>query len=229
MTTAIQCNFARCAIQHFVSRHYTKNHKLQYGAISQVMREYNDHFASESNLQVKYTLASKHFVAVAKRFNDKWHPQEIRGVFLAKFNIEVWQSLSQEEKGRHTLSCCKACQQYHPDLTSVFPRSVKRGRKKTVRPYRGSHTISLSKQDLSSPAALGGRVLKELTTISQQVFNKTGQEVLTETPRSSLKKSLSAKESKKQRKEIEKEIKNAIVTDKSEIASRIVTYPSKIE
>ena len=66
MTTAVQCNFARCAIKQFVSGHYTKNHKLKYGALPQVVREYNNHFANETNLQVKYTTASKHFVAVAK-------------------------------------------------------------------------------------------------------------------------------------------------------------------
>ena len=216
MSTAIQCNFARCAIQQFVSKHYTKHRTVPYGTIPKVVREYNDHFASESNMQVKYATASKHFPVVAKRFNEKWHPQEMRSVFLRTFSIEAWKALSPEERGKHSLSSCKGCCEDHPCLSSAFPRSVKRG---MLKPKK---IIALTKRDLSSPAALGGRVLKELSTISTQLFNKTSQEVLVETPRSNLIEQPSVKESKKQRKVIEKEIKSRLTEEKSEIASSMV-------
>ena len=71
MSTAVQCNFARCAVRHIVSAHFTNNHKLPKGALPQIVREYNSHFANEINLQMKYSTASKHFMTVTKRFNDK--------------------------------------------------------------------------------------------------------------------------------------------------------------
>ena len=145
----------------------------------------------------------------------------MKDIFLMKFNIEAWKSLTQTEKDKHTLSCCKACQEEFPELENTFPRSAKCGKNKAVQPHKCS-TISLSTQDLSSSAALGGRILKELTSISQQVFNKTGQEVLTETPRSNLIKRPSVKESRKQNKQIEREIKNAIAIHKGEVACSMV-------
>ena len=167
-------------------------------------------------MQVKYATASKHFRVVAKRFNDKWHPQEIRSVFLRKFSIEAWKALSPEERGKHSLSTCKGCCEDYPCLSSAFPISVKRGMQQPKK------IIALTKRDLSSPAALGGRVLKDLSTISTQFFNKTGQEVLAETPRSNLIQQPSVKESKEQRKVIGKEIKSRLTEEKGEIASSMV-------
>ena len=107
MSDSLNCNFARCAIRHFVCAHFTKNHILPRGALPTIVREYNTHFTNETNLQVNYALASKRFVTISKRFNDKWHPQENRDTFLSTFNTEVWQSLSQDERDRHTLADCK--------------------------------------------------------------------------------------------------------------------------
>ena len=76
MSESLNCNFARCAIRHFVCAHLTKNHILPRGALPAIVRKYNTHFTNETNLQVYYILASKWFVTVSKRFNDKWHPQE---------------------------------------------------------------------------------------------------------------------------------------------------------
>ena len=62
-------------------KHYTKNHRVPYGIIPQVVREYNNTFSNESDMQVKYKTASKYFLAVTKRLNEKWHPQEMQSVF----------------------------------------------------------------------------------------------------------------------------------------------------
>jgi hypothetical protein len=112
MSDSLNCNFARCAIRHFVCAHFTKNHILPKGVLPTctIVREYNTHFTNETNLQVNYALASKRFVTINKCFNDEWHPQENRDTFLSTFNTEVWQSLSQDERDRHTLADCKECQ-----------------------------------------------------------------------------------------------------------------------
>ena len=76
MSDSVNCNFARCAVRHFVSAHLTKNHVLPRGAQPHIVREYNSHFANESSLQVKYSVASKRFTTITKCFNEKWHPKE---------------------------------------------------------------------------------------------------------------------------------------------------------
>ena len=78
MSDSVNCNFARCAVRHFVSAHLTKNHVLPRGALPNIVREYNSHFANESSLQVKYSVASKRFTTITKCFNEKWHPKEKR-------------------------------------------------------------------------------------------------------------------------------------------------------
>lgn len=222
MTTEINCHFARCAVQYFVSSHFTPNHKFPKGTLPQIVREYNNHFSNEINLQVKYSTASKHFVTITRRFNAKWHHQETRTNYLVNFNREAWGSLSQTEKNRHTLSSCKACQEEFPQFVNAFPTLAKRGKKSVTKPKKICPTINLTERDLSSPAALGGCVLSELTSISQQLFNKTGQEILIETPRSNLTNKPTAKVSKKKRRDIEREIRNAIAIDKEEVASSLV-------
>ena len=83
-------------------------------------------------------------------------------------------------------------------------------------------TISLTKEDLSSPEALGNKVLKDLTNISQQTFNMSGQEVLIETPKSKLICKPTSKEDKKKKKQTEKEMRNAIAKEKEELACNLV-------
>ena len=78
MSDSVNCNFARCAVRHFVSAHFTKNHVLPRGALPHIVREYNSHFANESSLQVTYSVASKRFTTITKCFNEKWHPKEKR-------------------------------------------------------------------------------------------------------------------------------------------------------
>ena len=160
MSDSFNCNFAWCAIQCFECAHFTKSHILPRGALPTIVREYNAHFTNEINLQVNYVHASKRFVTISKRSNDKWHPQEKRDTFLSTFNTEVWQSLSQDQRDKHTLSDCKECQERYPDLSNAFPAGVRRGKKRV---QKLPETIRLTKEDLSSPQALGSKVLRELT------------------------------------------------------------------
>lgn len=151
MSESVNCNFARCAVRHFVSSHLTKNHFLPRGAI---LQKYNTHFAS---MQVRYNVASKRFTTISKRFNDKWCPQKKREEYLLTFNIEAWQTLSQEEKEKHTLSRTYQC-------------FAKHGKKRVAIPRKASPSIHFSEEDLSTPVAMGSKVLRELNNISQQVF-----------------------------------------------------------
>ena len=141
---------------------------------------------------------------------------------LSSFNTEAWQSLSQTDRDKHTLSDCKECQERYAELSNAFPVGVRRGKTRVNNRPITCPTINLTKKDLSSPEALGSKVLKELTNISQQIFSKTGQEVLAETPRSKLICKPTAKVLKQKKKQTEKEIKNAIVKDKEELACDLV-------
>ena len=72
------------------------------------------------------------------------------------------------------------------NLPMLSPNLLNMAKKRVAIPCTVSTGIQLSKEDLSTPVALGRKVLRELNNISQQVFNRSGQEVLTETPRSKL-------------------------------------------
>ena len=146
MSDSVNCNFARCAVRHFVSAHLTKNHVLPRGALPHIVRKYNSHFANESSLQVKYSVASKRFTTITKCFNEKWHPKEMRETYIFNFNNEAWKSLSQAEKDKHTLSGCKACQEKYPEVVNTFPKLAKHRKKRVALPQTASPAINLSKE-----------------------------------------------------------------------------------
>ena len=100
MSSSINCNFARCAVQHFMSTHM-KGNLLQKGKMAEILRDYNRNFASVHGLQVTYGIAAKRFQAICRIFNNKWRPQETKGAYLSVFSVEAWKVLSQEEREKH--------------------------------------------------------------------------------------------------------------------------------
>ena len=128
--------------------------------------------------------------------------------------------LTQEQKEEHTLTHCEACQQHYSLLNSAFP--VPARQRKKIAKVSAPQSIKLSKGDFSSPQTLGGKVLKELTNISQHAFHKTAHEVLVDTPRSKLIQRPTAREERIKRREIEKEITKSIAQNKKDKASDLV-------
>ena len=131
--------------------------------------------------------------------------------------------LSQEEKETHSVKQCKACREKYSVLTEVFP-TPRRRRKTPVAVPRGPNTatIQLSEQDLSTPKALGRKVLRELNNISQEKFQKSGEEVIVETPKSHLTHKPTSRDQRKRRLKIEKNMKEVIAQEKEEQASDLV-------
>ena len=226
MSESIQCNFARCAVRYFMSAQLTKRNQLPRGKMPVVIRNYNKHFTAEDNLQVSCSQASKKFPVICKLFSNKWNPKELRESYISAFGIEAWSALTADEKAKHTLQRCSACLESYPSLSAAFPTP----RRKAVRP-RGrliskavteSTTIKLSKKDLSSPSNLGRKVLQDLNRISLEKFQKSGQELLTITPKSQLQKKPTKQERRQQKRKIEKEVKCLIEKDKQDCACDIV-------
>ena len=62
-------------------------------------------------------------------------------------------------------------------FSNAFPSPKRRGKKPIAIPKRTA-TIELSEQDLCSSRSLGRKVLRELNTISQEKFQKSGEAVL---------------------------------------------------
>ena len=76
----------------------------------------------------------------------------------------------------------------------TLPKSSAKAKKKL--------TISFTKRELSS-SEFGRKALKELNVICKQNFNKSIQDVITETPRSNLVHKSNSTERKKQRQEMD--------------------------
>jgi len=54
-------------------------------------------------------------------FSKKWHPPSARIEYQATFSTAKWNTLSDEDKSKHTLSSCKACYHEHQRLQELFP------------------------------------------------------------------------------------------------------------
>ena len=161
MTDSINCNFARCAVWHFVSARMKRN-KFPKGVMPQTVQDYNKHFASIQGLQVTHKVASNKFLPIVRLFNNKWHPQEMKDAFLAVFSLDEWKVLPEEEKATHTVKDCKACSERFVAFSNAFPSPKRRGKKPIAIPKRTA-TIELSEQDLCSSRSLGRKVLENLT------------------------------------------------------------------
>lgn len=220
MTDSINCNFARCAVKHFMSTRMKRN-KLPKGAMPQIVRDYNSNFGNVQALQVTHKLASKKFLPILRLFNNKWHPQESKNAYLSVFSVDEWKVLPPEEKETHTISDCKACCEKFAAFSNAFPSPRRRGKKPIVVSKRCVN-IELSEQDLSSSKCLGRKVLRELNTISQLRFQKSGEEVLVETPKSHIVLKPTSEEKRQSRRKIEKNMKDAIAREKENQASDIV-------
>lgn len=140
MSDSINCNFARCAVRHFMHMHMTKGNILPKGVMPQIVREYNHHFSTEKGFQVSYSLASRRFPAICKLFHNKWHPKDMKGAYLTVFSTEAWKALSQEEQDEHTLRECKACQDKFAEFSKAFPVPTRRGKKQSLSPKQTNLT-----------------------------------------------------------------------------------------
>ena len=54
-------------------------------------------------------------------FSKKWHPTSACIEYQVTFSTAKWNTLSDEDKSKHTLSSCKACYHEHQRLQELFP------------------------------------------------------------------------------------------------------------
>ena len=137
-----------------------KKNRLQKGVMPQIVRDYNSNSASVPALQVTQKVAAKKFLPILRLFNRKWHPQEMRKAFSTIFSLDEWKALSEEEKNTHTIQNCTVCSEKFTAYSTVFPTPKRRG-KKPLPPPKSTTNIQLLQQDLSSPKALGRKVLSQ--------------------------------------------------------------------
>ena len=97
----------------------------------------------------------------------------------------------------------------HPILVKAFPG----GTYISTNAQSNSQCISLSDSDISSPRALGRRVLEEITPICQKQFNMSPQEVLQSTPKSQLVQKPSSAECQTKKRKLVREVKQAMQSE----------------
>ena len=106
-------------------------------------------------------------------------------------------------------------------FSNSFP-SPKRWGKKPIAILKSTATIELSEQDLCSSRSLGRKVLREINTIAQERFQKSGEAVLVETPKSHIVCKTTSEERRKSRQKLEKNMKYAISQQKEDQTSDLV-------
>lgn len=208
MTDPITCNFARCAIHHFTTKHEGRYHRLPKGSYTKILHQYNQHVVDTPALTTTYTVVSKKFQAITKIFGNKWHPNHAKEEFFNTFDLEQWKSTDPQEKCKHTLCGCKECQERHARITHLFP--LLHRKKDTA---KTSPQISFSPKDLSSPPEFGLKLLEAANSISTTHFQKPIQQVISETPWSRMVLKPSSRMRLSQRWQFLHDIKNQIQTD----------------
>lgn len=183
MAQAINCNFARTAIRTLCQREFTQSgtaKRFPRASIAKVVEEYNTRF-SEQDLKLSLTVAYKRIPELLGAFNRRWNPQSQKGIFLNMFSLSAWTDLPSDEKSKHSLQNCLACRTQHVSLTRAFPDKRSKQLLKDKEP-----SVSFNDQDLSSLANFGKKALNELNAITGEKFNKSVQDILSETPQSKL-------------------------------------------
>ena len=127
----------------------------------------------------------------------------MKEAYLSVFSIDAWKTLSQEERQKHTLKECKVCNEKFAILNNAFPAYVKRGKKPIAVPKKVVQIVS-------TPKALGRKVLRELDNLSQERFQKSGEDVLIDAPKSHLVRKPTPEDLRKSKRNIEKKIKESI-------------------
>ena len=167
MSIAINCAYARVALREFHQRHqihFGNSRALERGSKKKIVEDYNEHFKSFPNLLLPYTVAVKKLPKLLHDFNQRWHPQEQHRCYIDTFSTDSWKALCEKEKQQHTVRNCEICMKSHPILVKAFPG----GTYISTNAQSNSQCISLSDSDISSPRALGRKVLEEITPICQK-------------------------------------------------------------
>lgn len=197
MSEPISCNFTRCAIYNFTTKHQNKMHRLPKGSYAKIPQDYHQLFGDIPILKATYNVASKKFNAITKSFGCKWHPNDAKQSFLFTFSLNEWQTLASEEKSKHTLKGCEKC----------IPFIVSQRRVAKL------PQICFNTSDLSTLKQFGSKLLQEANELSEAHFQKPIQQVLEQTPESKLLPKPSTTERLYQKRQILSEIKNEIEDD----------------
>lgn len=183
MAQAINCNYSRTAIRSLCQREFDQCGSVKYlsrASIVKVVEEYNRRFSVVPGMQLSLSVAHKRIRPVLAMFTRRWHPESQKDLFLNVFSLTSWLHLPLEEKSKHTLQKCSACNTQHVSLTRAFP--VKKGKIRSQK----QPIVAFHEHDLSSPSQFGKKALKELNAICTENFEQSFQDVITETPRSKL-------------------------------------------
>lgn len=208
---AISCNYARTALSQKANLQTGPiRNWLNYASIIKVVEDYNNHFCDQPSMSLALSVAYKRLHQLLANFNKKWYPECQKDAFLS---VNAWNSLSLDEKNKHTLSDCSICRTKHYLLTTAFPDKVK---------LNLPDQIKFSKTDLASEPNFDKKALKELNAISELSFNKPIEAVLQETPKSRLVVKPSSQQKQQEARRTVREAKKSIQQSMDDSALDIV-------
>ena len=113
MTTSINCNFVRVAVQHHMSKYLTKTNKLPKGSLSRIIHSYNHQFSDNPGLKVTYSVGSRNFQTITRHFNERWEQSKLRD-YLKEFSIAKWGSTADKQQHVKTVVNAKNLSPFLP-------------------------------------------------------------------------------------------------------------------
>ena len=128
---------------------------------------------------------------------------------MSTFSTHAWLKLDSAEKEAHALRGCCACSTLHESASQAFPISSE-SRKKAK---SSAVSLSFNVDELSTPQTFGSALLAKGNEVCQAKFQKSVQNVLTQTPRSGMISKPNHRTRLFQRRNVLREIKNTVERD----------------
>ena len=160
----LNCGFARCAIRQLTPRDGTLDKQKHETEFKKLFKPNASFGLPENYFKDNLCRASpfeRHSTKILQNWKRKWHLYESKSEYEETFSIEKWQSLSTEEKDKHTLAICKQCDLLHHQLQHQFP----------LGPYlENNRVLTVNTGSLETLGELNGT--KEAITMLNESFNE---------------------------------------------------------
>ena len=134
---------------------------------------------------------------------------------IAEFSPEAWSSLEETEKTQHTLRGCEVCKHKYAPFTHTFPSACH-----SNQPY--TPTITFSPEDMKTPENFGAQLLAESNKLTKATYQKSGQDVIHESPKSHLVRKPTNKQRKSEKRKVLRDVRNTMQDDMNKEADSLV-------
>lgn len=207
VTLILNCGFARTAIRELTPKLRWKNsiditkRSTEFKNLFHEQEQFGIQQSYFDSSNAKASQFDRDCDAILKIWGKKWHPTNKRQEYETAFAIQKWKDLSAEQKQKHTLEKCKACERRYHDLQMAFPQGPY---------YDGEKIISINTDELDSVGKKLGacKALHEINASFSEVFKSSFSDSIVRCGDSDLRKKETRTEQKKKLRNIHRKYRD---------------------